>query len=644
VVRTKRTLLVTGFLILILLSCVFAYLFVVPKKETFLSARAKQALSRELAAIPVLRPENVFADNKFFFAGGRFVIDLKSANGIFRWRIKQHFKGDFVFRMYVFVPGTEKGEDKPKNTIVSEAKVVVKQISKNREITLLTQTITDMDFRNRYAYGKRFQKNIAVERGDLIEFRIKTSHQEIGNNEVLYGITVPKLVSTSLLNRLTYKNLLILSIDTLRPDYLGIYRELAGEDVDFSFSPQIDALSEQGTVFLNAYTPESATWPALASLFVSQYPFEHGVMYNGEFLPSNFDSIATHMLNLGYQTMSLHGNGYRLNIAGIEEKHNFFNDDFSLIDYALKKLRQHKSRPFFHWYHFMGVHSDYRPPLWVMHILSQQEGWTDEDLVKRYSLFQIMQGKEEFNKKILKHIKTSYAGELYHLDFELKRIFDFLKRNNLWDDALIVVTADHGEDLYEHNNYFFHYPSIYETSIRIPLIIKFPGQHKRIVVKEQTSIMDIFPTIYEYYAKDGPSAQEPQFSGISLLGLLNGEKAKFHHRVLFSGIEKFEIIAANQNNWKLIYNPKKILPITNANTPYPLEEIEFYDLSADPGEQNNIVGQNYEMAKDLIEKIERFREEQVLGKKREAKQGQIKIDEKQKKEALEALKALGYIK
>lgn len=604
----------------------------------------KESLEQELLDIPVWKPKNVFAENSFFFAGNRFVINLKNNQGMFLWKVPEKCAGDLSFRMHVMLPEETKGQNNNRDLILPEAQIVVKRKSANQEKTILTHKMTALNFRGRLAFGKGFQKEITVNRGDILEFRIKPSQDHLDDREILYGITVPRLVNPSLLANQAYSNLIIISIDTLRADYVGVYEKLAGKQLDFSYSPNLDAFAEQAVVFLNASTPETATWPALASLLLSQYPFEHGVLYNGEFLPSNFDSIATHMLNLGYQTLSLHGNAYRLNIAGIEEKYNFFNNDFGLIDSALKRLRQHKEMPFFHWYHFMGVHADYKPPLWVHHILNKQENMTDEELTKRYDLFKIMQGEEELSDSLLRHIKSSYAGELYHLDFELKRIFDYLKHHSLWDESFIVVLSDHGEDLYEHNDYFFHYPSLYNTSARIPLMIKFPGQKKQIVVPEQVSLLDIFPTIAEYYATPENSPESLAFSGFSLLDLLNGNKKPFQNRVLFSGTEKFEILAATQKNWKLIYNPNNITPVTNAGTPYPLEEVEFYDLSVDPGEKNNIAGKHYAVAKNLIDEIVTFRKERILRKKTVEKEGQIQIDEEQKKEALEALRALGYIK
>jgi arylsulfatase A-like enzyme len=613
-----------------------------PENEGFSFQKGK--LQQELLDIPVWKPKKVFADNSFFFIGNRFVIDMKNSHGVFQWKVPENCVGDLSFRMHILLPEETKGQNDDKNLILPEAQIIVKRKNAAQEKILLTHKMTDLNFRNRLAIGKGFQKNITVNRGDTLEFQIMPSLDQLDNREISYGITIPRLENPSLLAEQTYKNLIIISIDTLRPDYVGIYQKLAGKEVDFSFSPNLDAFADQSVIFLNAYTPETATWPALASLHISRYPFEHGVLYNGEFLPSNFDSIATHMLDLGYQTLSLHGNAYRLNIAGIEEKYNFFNDDFGLIDSAIKRLKQHKGKPFFHWYHFMGVHAAYSPPLWVHHILSEQENMTDEELTKRYDLFKIMQGEEELSDDLLQHIKSSYAGELYHLDFELKRIFDYLKHHGIWDESFIIILSDHGEDLYEHNKYFFHYPSLYNTSTRVPLMIKFPRQKKQIVIPEQVSLLDIFPTVAEYYATTENSAEPYDLSGLSLLELLNGNKKPFQDRVLFSGIEKFEILAATHKNWKLIYNPNNITPTTQAQTLYPLEEVEFYDLSVDPDERDNIAGKHYTIAKGLIDDIIAFRKEQVLQNKAANKEGQIQIDEEQKKEVLEALRALGYIK
>jgi arylsulfatase A-like enzyme len=175
-------------------------------------------------------------------------------------------------------------------------------------------------------------------------------------------------------------------------------------------------------------------------------------------------------------------------------------------------------------------------------------------------------------------------------------------------------------------------------------MIKFPGQKKQLVIPEHVSLLDVFPTVAEYYATTENPTGSSGFSGLSLLELLNGNKKPFHDRVLYAGIERFEILAAMHKNWKLIYNPNDITPVTNAQTPYPLEKVEFYDLAADPDEKHNIAGKHYTVAKDLIDDIVAFQKERILQIKAEDKEGRIQIDEKQKKEALETLKALGYIK
>jgi len=604
----------------------------------------KGSLKQELLDIPIWKPKDVFADHKFFFTGRKFVINMNHNQDVFQWTVPENCIGSLSFGMNLFMPGNIKGQNDNNDLILSEAKIIVKIINTDQESILFTHRMRDLNFADEKLFTKKFQKNISINQGDTLEFRIQLSQQELDDREILYGITVPRLEYTSLLAGQAYKNLIIISIDTLRADYVGIYQRLAGKKVDFSYSPNLDAFADQAVVFLNTYTPQTSTWPALASMLVSKYPIEHGVMYNGAFLQSNLDSIATHMLNLGYQTLSLHGNAYRLNIAGFEEKYNFFFDDFKLIDDALRRLKMYKGNPFFHWYHFMGVHFDYTPPLWVYQIVNEQENMTDEDLLRPYDLFGIMLGDVEMDDELLQHIKTSYAGELYHLDFELKRIFDYLKHHGLWDDCFIVITADHGEDLYDHNNYFLHYPSVYNSSTRIPLMIKFPGQHHQVVIPEQVSLLDLFPTIAEYYAISEKSNELYDFSGLSLIDLINGDKKPFQDRVLFAGIEQFKVLAAIHEKWKLIYNPNNILPMVNDQIPYPLEELEFYDISIDPNEKNNIAGKHNAIARDLVDSILAFRQEYVLGKKSAKKEGQIQIDEQQKKETLEALKALGYRK
>jgi arylsulfatase A-like enzyme len=463
--------------------------------------------------------------------------------------------------------------------------------------------------------------------------------EEFITEDTIYGMTIPKIEprpeDTARFGDMP--NLLIISIDTLRSDYVGAYRDLEGQSNEFSFSPNLDRFAEQSVVFRRAYTPLSATWPGLASMHTSLYPSENGVLYNGYQFPFYYDTIGTHMMNLGYETLSLHGNCYGLHIPGIEEKYMFFHDDMALIKNSLGRLSKAGDSPFFHWFHFIGVHANYKPPKWTMEILAKDETY------RFYDPEAIMRGEDKVSPDDLDYIRLLYAGELLNLDFELNKIFSYLKRNQLWDRTMIVVTSDHGEDLYQHNNHFFHYPSLYNTALRIPLMIKFPYQEEQMLVEESVSLIDIFPTIVDYFRAPDHEGKIYEFSGMSLLPLLQGEKKAFQKRSLFAGAEHFEITAALRDDWKLIYNPKKISILTRAEWPYPYKELELYNTAEDFLEENNIFGDNLDLVRELIKEIESFAREH-RGLKKSEKGFRTKTNKEFDKRTLERLKALGYIK
>jgi arylsulfatase len=458
--------------------------------------------------------------------------------------------------------------------------------------------------------------------------------------DIIYGITIPRIEKTGDMIDLSQDipNLLIISIDTLRSDYLGIYKDLEGQPYDHSFSPNMDLFCKQAVVFKKAYTPLSSTWPALASMHTSLYPCEHGVLYNRQQMSRYCDTLATHMLELGFNTLSLHGNASGLNVPGIEEKYHYFNDDMAVIQSALPKLKRDSDRPFFHWYHFIGVHSNYKPPEWVMTILAKDEPY------RFYDLDAIMSGDKKIGDHELDYIRKLYAGELFNLDREMDKIFNYLKINGLWENTMVVITADHGEDLYQHHDHFYHYPSLYETSLRVPLMIKFPQQKKQIIVEEPVSLLDIFPTIAEYFQGEEKNREhEYFFSGLSLMPLLRGEKRPYKERALFAGAEDFDIISILDNDWKLIHNPKKIQVKNEIGLPFPYKEFELYQPEGDFLEEYNRYEDNLHLIRKLTQKIALFEKEHKRLKGSE-KGHRTKTTKKFKKETVERLKALGYIK
>lgn len=619
-----------------LLCAIFISGFLFFNKDIF-STKGTSFLNRKKIIQIVKTPRDIFKTHPIFFTENKNVIDFTENNNQFIWDLDENINGSLKFKLVIL-----KNKNNSKTVLPKFCQFYLFLKNGKHKKFLIQKKFTFNQFKERRKYFilvKRFKILHNFKKGNSLVFKIEFPKSS-NSKGVLFGVTIPKIQKLSLINNqnVYHPNLIIISIDTLRSDYLGLYKKLENEVFDFSFSPNLDEFSNKAVVFKNTYTPLSATWPALVSLFTSKYPCEHGVMYNRNQLQFYFDSIATHMLNLGYITLSLHGNAYGIKFPGIEEKYNFFNNDIDLIKYAVKILQRDCDFPFFHWYHLMGVHAAYVPPKWVMSIIEKDKPY------RLYKLGNIMRGKVEVKPAEIEYIRKLYAGELYNLDFELNKIFNFLKINNLWEKTMVIVTSDHGEDLYQHNKNFFHYPSLYNSSLKIPLMIKFPFQDHQIIVEEQVSLLDLFPTIVDYFRDNKKKDTDRiDFSGISLLTLLNGEKDQFQKRIIFAGAKRFEIISALYKGWKLIYNPKGLIINNHVGLPYPYKKIELYKSNEDFFEENNVYKQNFKLVKELIKQINNFKVQYNNLKSNKTKY-HIKTSKEFSRKALENLKTLGYIK
>ena len=425
-------------------------------------------------------------------------------------------------------------------------------------------------------------------------------------------------------------NIILISIDTLRADYLDAYREILKRNQEFPpLSPNINKLGAQSTLYLNVQTTISATWPALSSLFTSLYPFQHGVVENGMRFPRESDNLAKRLFDRGYYTLSFNSNAFRLDLGGFHRVVNAFHSDKDLKEKALRTIPGLKQKaPFFMWMHFIGVHASYTPD---EHFLRQIEPQPlGQNLNPRLQLLSsITKGEVPVSEDDIRHIRNCYAGELLQLDSWLGEIFALLKENGLWEDSLIILTSDHGEDLYQHHNYFFHHPSPYQTSLHIPLLVKEPGQRKGAVSSRFSSIVDIAPTILDLLNDDIPD----RYEGLSLKRDTSGE------RILFAESSGSEVLTIRNSEFSLISNLNGVAVTTPCGHPYPIEKYELYNLKQDPYERRNLASIEGEVQRRM--QYELFR---LLKSLRFSERSKMKLDaSKLSPEVLQELKSLGYL-
>lgn len=349
-------------------------------------------------------------------------------------------------------------------------------------------------------------------------------------------------------------NVIVITIDTLRADHLGCYGYRAVK------TPNIDALARQGILFWQAYTPTPVTFPSHTSIFTGTYPPFHGIRNNGNFiLDSKALTLAEILTEHGYRTAAFIGAYVLDSYYGLDQGFQTYDDDFSegksneqelyqeknaeqVTQEAVKWLEKNGQDRFFIWLHYFDPHAPYSPP----------------------SPF-----REEYSHNL-------YDGEIAYTDYWLGVLFRQLQKQKLDAKTLVILTSDHGESLGEHDE-LTHGVFIYDSTLRIPLIIKGSQLPSSKTVSTQVRTIDLLPTILQILGINLPG----QIQGQSLLNLVNGQPDK-KERILYceSYLPYYNhgwspLSGIRTHDWKYIRAPKP----------------ELYDLRKDPAERRNRIGE-----------------------------------------------------
>lgn len=358
-------------------------------------------------------------------------------------------------------------------------------------------------------------------------------------------------------------NVVLVVIDTLRVEGLPFH---GGPE---SRAPFLNALARQGLVFEEAWSASSWTAPATASLFTSTYPNEHGVIMGLRVyetqkteeqqirlnrIPESLETLPVLMKAQGYRTFGISGN---LNVdAAMGFSRGF--DRFEMVDYlkgrdgrtlVSRLLEWHDeiraSQPFFLYVHFMDPHEPYR----------RHAEWIPADAPPRPD-----RGMED---------RTAYDSEIGLVDQELARLF----RELPLDDALVIVTSDHGQEFDDHGG-FGHGFQLYSELTRVPLLLRHPelGSGR---VSRSVSNLDILPTLRALLGAPASS----QDRGVPLVGpRAPGED---EDRALFA--MRSRIFGRGATYKRAVVNGDLKLVVTE-----PAGLSELYDLAADPREQRDL--------------------------------------------------------
>lgn len=407
-------------------------------------------------------------------------------------------------------------------------------------------------------------------------------------------------------------NVLLITLDTLRADHLVPY----GSRV--TGTPNAARLAAEGTLFENAAAPLPLTRPSHATLFTSLHPRRHGVADNHLALPDEEQTLAEVLRDSGYRTGAFIGSpivgphsGLLQGFDHVEGPPKRQPGASPLVEAAVGWLRSlGRDEAFFAWIHIYDPHMPYAPhPFYAPPPAPGDAGmehvsWGGlRDLARRNG--------GALGAEVLARARHLYAAEVTATDAALALLLMELDERRLAERTVTVLTADHGE-CFEKGFFFRHGPCLYEGSVRVPLIVRYPGRvpagERRI---PQVRHVDVAPTVLtlaglevpgafrgeSLFRRDGAPVHLPAERTALVQHPVSAERQAAARRWIWHGIETVagvpmrrsavgaQLYALRSARWKYL-----------AGTDGPEE---LYDLEADPGETRNLAGERRETVRRL---------------------------------------------
>ena len=393
------------------------------------------------------------------------------------------------------------------------------------------------------------------------------------------------------------RNVILISIDTCRADYLSCY------GYERPTTPNIDAVAAQGILFENVVTPVPITLPAHSSMLTGTIPPYHGVHRNIGYQLAESDLTLAEILGQnGFTTGAVISAFVLDSLFGIDQGFTTYNDKFEeahlaagaserkggeATGFALEWLEEHKAEKFFFFLHYFDPHDEYVPP---------------EPFASQFA-------------------GDPYAGEIAYTDYCIGQVMNKLKKLDLYDSTLIIITGDHGEMLGEHGEKT-HSFFIYQSAIRVPLIFKLPGSGESRRISDLVGIIDIVPTICGMLGIEVPGAVQGQDLSAYL-----GDKQP-------SSVDRYMYCESQEPT---DYDANPLLGVLSSRFKY-IQTIrpELYDFIEDSAEADNLVEKQPQRARVMKDILAQILEQSVRKGFTDSK---LELDA----EALSRLGSLGYV-
>ena len=447
------------------------------------------------------------------------------------------------------------------------------------------------------------------------------------------------------------RRIILITVDTLRADAISAYRGGSGRP-----TPAIDALAADGVRFEHAYAPAPWTLPSLVSLVTGVAPsVHHAVGFDGR-LDGSATTLAERLSGRGYRTAAILQNDLLSPIRNLGQGFDEYADLAapwygeslgaallhrvspsrfpgkewpSTADHTqlvLDWLDRHQSQDFFLWVHYLDPHAPYAPP---------SEYLAGEPPAGIGTAFEgqkeTMEGLVVTTNDQRRWVRSLYDAETRYVDANVGRIVGALKERSLYDDTLIVLTADHGEEFWEHGS-LGHGHSMYQELLEVPLIMKLPSSRRASgeeevasVVSTPVSTVSVAPTVLDVA---GIPYSPREMSAGSLAPALDGNP------LAPTPIVSTAQMLFDRRETVLFDRYRYIVSTLDGR-------VELYDHAADPGEQRSIAESSPELvARGAALLAAHTADARTLARRLGLQDSTRDVDEA----TLRRLRSLGYVK
>lgn len=400
-------------------------------------------------------------------------------------------------------------------------------------------------------------------------------------------------------------NILLITVDTLRADHLSSYGYVRAT------SPVIDRLAAEGVRFDQAQVQWPKTTPSFASIFTASYSKDNQIVRTaGQPVSCKFSMLAEMLQRQGYATAAVVANAAVGSDFYFDQGFDEFIETWKLhenqkgadpnraeavTNLAIGQLARLKAsgKPYFLWVHYLDPHAPYEPPEPYRDRFQKDEHFdpavriplSDKPKQQMFGIGseRVLDGRDE-----LAFYVARYDAEIAYTDEQIGRLLTEMKTRGMLAKTLTAFTADHGESLGDHGYYFDHGRFSFQTCLRVPLILHYPGVFGARVDARPVELIHLAPTLLEAAGMKLPGGSWMQ--GRTLTPRLRGSAEKEETARSFS-----EAGWENNNKWQKVARDGRFKLIYAQTKPEQRwiggEGVRFtlYDLANDPGETKNVI-------------------------------------------------------